>query len=319
MTTTAIPTPTPTPTASTAEDYKKLGNKSFALGEHEEAIQHYTEAIKLGGDNGNHVFLSNRSASYANLKRWDEAAVDARECLRLSTLQIQDSPLASSTETKTDDDVPSPSIPSPPPAPRTPFLKGYHRLAVALSGAGNDIGAVKALEEGLSHDPRNAPIGRLLRTVKARIAATKAPSSSTVDTTGSMNGITVPSTSATEGEREEAREIAERLRDSLRDCRIVESEISNREKEKRRCQIAVDELQLADDPSQSTSVSEGAVYRGVGRTFIKESREDVVTYLEKAASDEEKRVGELKLKREYLERRIRSQKQNIAELGGGGE
>ena len=41
------------------------GNEAFQSGKHEEAIQHFTEAIKLAP--GNHVLYSNRSAAYVRL------------------------------------------------------------------------------------------------------------------------------------------------------------------------------------------------------------------------------------------------------------
>jgi len=45
------------------------------------AIQHYTEAI--GFDPTDHVYFSNRSASYTSLKRYREALEDGAECVRL--------------------------------------------------------------------------------------------------------------------------------------------------------------------------------------------------------------------------------------------
>ena len=40
---------------------QKKGNAAFAAGNHEEAIEHFSEGIKV--DPGNHVLYSNRSAS----------------------------------------------------------------------------------------------------------------------------------------------------------------------------------------------------------------------------------------------------------------
>ncbi len=47
-------------TAALAEKAKQRGNRAFAGGNYEDAIQHFTEAIAL--DKNNHVLYSNRSA-----------------------------------------------------------------------------------------------------------------------------------------------------------------------------------------------------------------------------------------------------------------
>ena len=50
-------------------------------GKTEEAITLYSEAIDLDPDN--HVLYSNRSAAYANLKKYQEALEDAEKTIQL--------------------------------------------------------------------------------------------------------------------------------------------------------------------------------------------------------------------------------------------
>ena len=64
-----------------AEELKDLGNKAFATGKFQEAIEHFTEAISL--DSKNHVLFSNRSAAYASLGKYHEARTDAEKTVSL--------------------------------------------------------------------------------------------------------------------------------------------------------------------------------------------------------------------------------------------
>lgn len=54
-----------------AQKFKTLGNEAFQDGLYEESIKHFTKAIELNPDD--HIFYSNRSGSYASLKKYKEA------------------------------------------------------------------------------------------------------------------------------------------------------------------------------------------------------------------------------------------------------
>jgi stress-induced-phosphoprotein 1 len=105
---------------SSADEFKAIGNKHFSAGEFDQAIDAYTEAIKL--KDTDHVFFSNRSACYASLKRYQEALNDANKCLEIN------------------------------PA----FARGYGRKGAALYGLGQKDEAISAYQAGLSKDPSNA-------------------------------------------------------------------------------------------------------------------------------------------------------------------
>lgn len=108
--------------AAAAAAAKKEGNALFQAGKHGPAIEKYTEAI---ANNPNDVtFYSNRSAAYAALQKWDEAAEDGRLCIRTNK----------------------------------EFIKGYFRLAVALRSAGKYNEAIDNIKMGLSIDPGNADL-----------------------------------------------------------------------------------------------------------------------------------------------------------------
>ena len=63
-----------------AAELKALGNDAFKNKNYEQAIDYFTQAIACNPDD--HVFYSNRSNSYVNLKQYDKALEDADQCLK---------------------------------------------------------------------------------------------------------------------------------------------------------------------------------------------------------------------------------------------
>lgn len=61
---------------------KERGNSALTAGKFEEAIQAYSDAIKL--DESNHVLYSNRSAAYLKAGRFQEALNDAEKTMQLN-------------------------------------------------------------------------------------------------------------------------------------------------------------------------------------------------------------------------------------------
>lgn len=104
-----------------AEEEKELGNIAFAAKRYDEAIAHYTKAIKL--DHKNHILYSNRSASYIGKHKFHEATRDAKECIRLD--------------------------PS--------FIKGYYRLATAQTQLNKYHNALTTIQHALQIDPKKLP------------------------------------------------------------------------------------------------------------------------------------------------------------------
>lgn len=62
-----------------AAEYKAQGNAAFKEKKWEEAIQHFTKAIEYNPND--HVFYSNRSASFLNSGKHQEALIDAEKCV----------------------------------------------------------------------------------------------------------------------------------------------------------------------------------------------------------------------------------------------
>jgi len=78
------------------------------------------------------TFYSNRSACYAALGRWQEAAEDGRQCIM------------------TDKN----------------FVKGYFRQALALQNLGNLDAALDAVKRGLGMDPQNADLKKMSKEIE---------------------------------------------------------------------------------------------------------------------------------------------------------
>lgn len=117
-----------------AEEAKAKGNKAFSAGDFDEAIDHFTDAIKLAPEN--HVLYSNRSASYASLHRYQEALDDAKKTVEL----------------------------------KPDWPKGYSRLGAAYQGLRDYEEAVAAYKKGLSVDPLNEALKSGLADAKAALA-----------------------------------------------------------------------------------------------------------------------------------------------------
>lgn len=99
-----------------------MGNAAFAKKDFNEAIDYFTQAIKVSSDDKAHVLYSNRSGSFASLRQWDKALEDAESCIKLNP----------------------------------DWAKGWNRKGAALFGQGDLVGAYDAYETTLKKDPSNA-------------------------------------------------------------------------------------------------------------------------------------------------------------------
>lgn len=102
-----------------AKAAKARGNAAFAAQDWELAAKEFSDAIAL--DSTDHVFFSNRSASYANMGKYTEALEDAEECIKI----------------------------------KPDWSKGYSRKGLAAFNLGNTADAKASYTKGLEIDPNN--------------------------------------------------------------------------------------------------------------------------------------------------------------------
>lgn len=120
-----------------AEAHKAQGNGFFKNGDYRNAVAKYSDAI--GVDPSNHAYWSNRSASYAGMNEWEEAAKDAAQCIKVNK----------------------------------GFVKGYFRLATAKKNLNELEAAADVLKRGLCVEPRNADLKKNLKEIEELIRADK--------------------------------------------------------------------------------------------------------------------------------------------------
>jgi len=113
-----------------AEAKKEEGNKFFKAGNYQQAVQKYSEAIDI--DPSVPAYWSNRSASYAGLNDWTNAAEDGLQCIRLDKN----------------------------------FIKGYFRCASAQKELGQLDAANNILRQGLAIQPQNADLKKLVSEIE---------------------------------------------------------------------------------------------------------------------------------------------------------
>lgn len=107
---------------ATAQEWKDKGNAFVKEKKYKEALDCYTEAIKI--DPSNHILYSNRSQMHTNLGNFEEGLKDAEKALEI----------------------------------KSDYSKGYQRKGAALKNLGKIDEALEAYKKGLELDPNNAQI-----------------------------------------------------------------------------------------------------------------------------------------------------------------
>lgn len=120
-----------------AEEKKTLGNQAFKSGNYRQAVEHYSQAIAI--DPRTQTYWSNRSASYAGMGDWQNAANDAAECIKVDK----------------------------------GFIKGYFRLALAQKNLGQYEAAVDTIKKGLTVDVLNQDLKSMAKECEEQLRLQK--------------------------------------------------------------------------------------------------------------------------------------------------
>eukprot|EP00584_Thalassiosira_punctigera_P006780 CAMPEP_0172543086 /NCGR_PEP_ID=MMETSP1067-20121228/13562_1 /TAXON_ID=265564 ORGANISM="Thalassiosira punctigera, Strain Tpunct2005C2" /NCGR_SAMPLE_ID=MMETSP1067 /ASSEMBLY_ACC=CAM_ASM_000444 /LENGTH=269 /DNA_ID=CAMNT_0013329425 /DNA_START=157 /DNA_END=966 /DNA_ORIENTATION=- len=257
-----------------AEAKKELGNKAFAAKNYDEAIKHYTAAIAL--DSKNCVYYSNRSACYGGKKEWAVAARDAKECIKVN--------------------------PS--------FIKGYYRLASAQSEQNEFEAALATIKQGLAIESDNPQLQKQMRQIKAKRSSMRRAENSANTAPSSRAAMPggMPYRNLDSSISKEVNDLQQQLIATTKEYRMVKANIMKAQNGKRSNELTKAELEKLP---QGTDAK---MYRSVGKMFMLTSRLDIMTHLEESAKKEGKEEISLTAKLDYLERRMKSQQQNIQEL-----
>lgn len=243
----------------TGEELKELGNQAFANQDFETAVEKYSKAIQK--DPNNHVFYSNRSASYAGLGDYVKAEEDAKECIRHDPT----------------------------------FLKGFYRLSTALMKQGKLDAATNTIKQGLAINPNHPELTKQLRNIqqqqKVQVAKQANPGQKQLDAS----------------QQSELQELQTNLRKT---SILYQTEQANLQKYNREQKVA------EFTQSELETVSKGACYRSIGKVFVRYEKKHLLDYLGNSISNLQQTAQESQSKLQYLEKQMKSQQENIAEIGG---
>lgn len=217
------------------------------------------------------------SACYGGKKEWAEAANDAKECIKVN--------------------------PS--------FIKGYYRLANAQSEQDEFDAALATIKQGLAIEPDNAQLQKQMRQIKAKRSSMRRAENSAKNATPSstaMPGGMGPYRNLDSSISKEVMDLQQQQNATIKEYRVVKANIMKAQKEKKSSEITRSELEKLP---QGTDAK---MYRSVGKMFMLTPRSDIMTHLEESIDREGKEEKDLSAKLDYLERRLKSQQQNISEL-----
>ena len=178
------------------------------------------------------------------------------------------------------------------------FVKGYYRLATAqLEMEEYDL-AQATIKQGLTLDANNNQLLKVLRAIKqARKAATTA--------------VYAPQKKLDTAASRELYDLQVQHSQASREYNTVQANLNKTQREHKMNEITLQELEA--------NPSSGGYYKSVGKIFMKSTSDRVLDNLKSSMEEQKKKETDLKQKIEYLERRIKSQEQNMQELASSGE
>ena len=184
----------------------RLGNQAYAGNDFSKAVDLYSRAIQK--DPQNHVYFSNRSASYGGLDQWDKARDDAKECIRLD--------------------------PS--------FVKGYYRLASAQIALQDHDAALATIRQGLAVDPNNPQLNKQMKIAQQRkkIEHAKAQAPASLPSATNSNVIASGLDAATV---QELQELQQQYGQTNRELQTVEANRTKMEREHQITALTLREIQ----------------------------------------------------------------------------
>lgn len=175
------------------------------------------------------------------------------------------------------------------------FLKGYFRLATAQMELQEYDQALATLRQGLSIDSNHPQLLKLQRTIQQKVNL-KDPQQ-VVPSSPQTNVVLDDAT------RQELQDLQQQHATSVNEYNMVEANLLKTRREFRMHELTSSEL--AQVPAETKC------YRSIGKMFLRSSKERVTEHLERQMEESKRKDTDLTQKMEYLERRIKSQRQNM--------
>jgi len=177
------------------------------------------------------------------------------------------------------------------------FVKGYYRLAAAQIELKDHDGAIATIRQGLAIDANNSQLTKQMRIVqqqkKVALAKAQAP---VVSAAGQLDAATA----------RELQELQVQYSQSNRELNTVQASLVKTQREHKVAEITTQELQEIPEDTRC--------YRSIGKMFLRSSKKGVLNHLNAAMENHKTMEADMTKKMEYLERQMKSQRQNIEEL-----
>lgn len=162
--------------------------------------------------------------------------------------------------------------------------------------------AAATIKQGLAMDSGNPQLMKQLQAVKQlKKKLDKA-----------VKAVRMPQV-ADSGISKELQELHMQYVQTVREHKLVETNVTMAQREYKAQELTKKELEKLPADDIHTRM-----YRSIGKMFMLSTRPEVIANIEKSMELELQREKDLLQKKEYLERRIKSQQQNIQELAPRG-
>ena len=155
--------------------------------------------------------------------------------------------------------------------------------------------ATATIKQGLTVDVNNAQLLKQLKTIKLHKKAAAAKAAK-------------PPPKMDASMSREFMDLQQQYVQTNREFNTVKANIIKAQREHKSHEITKTELEKLPEDEDSQ------MYRGIGKMFLLSDRDEVMDHLTKSIDDEKKREHDLTQKMEYLERQMKSQRQNMEEL-----
>jgi chaperonin cofactor prefoldin len=187
------------------------------------------------------------------------------------------------------------------------FIKGYYRLANAQSEQNEFDSALATIKQGMAVEPNNPQLQKQMRQIKAKRDNQRRVENATKTATSAAAENT-PIRSLDPSVMKEVQDLQSQYRTTAKEFREVQGKIRRAQLSKRTSELTKNQLEELPEGSYSK------LYRPVGKMFMLASESDIMTHLEETIEKEGKNETSLSSKLDYLEKRMKSQQQNIQEL-----